>query len=40
MELARPVQLDGGRVAELDHPHAVIVLDAVFVALEIQTLHV
>ena len=33
VELASPVQLDLGRVAELDELHTVLILDAVFVAL-------
>ena len=35
VELTRAVQLDLGRVAELDKFHAVLILDAVFVALQL-----
>ena len=34
VELTRAVQLDLGRVAKLDKFHAVLILDAVFVALQ------
>ena len=36
VELTRAVQLDLGRVAKLDEFHAVLILDAVFVALQLK----
>ena len=36
VELTRAVQLDLGRVAELDEFNAVLILDAVFVALQLK----
>ena len=33
VELTRPIELDGGCVAELNKLHTVVILDAVFVAL-------
>jgi len=36
VELTRPVKLDGGRVAELNKLDTVVILDAIFVAINIK----